>query len=368
MRILVHCKRQYTGRDLLDDGYGRLYEIPEALARRGHQVMGIATSYRRRSGERWISAAGVEWSTINMLPAGPLQWLRHAHGLQYGLKPDVLWASSDALHCISGVHLARRLGIPAVLDLYDNYDHFGLTRIPGVRAAYHSACRQADGLSVVSHTLARHVHAEIAPTVPVTVIVNGVRGDLFRPLPRAECRMQLGLPHDARIIGCAGAMDGSRGIADLFEAFILLAATDPALYLVFAGPRDATPARYRHPRIIDLGTLAWERVPQLINALDVAVICNRDSSFGRYCFPLKLYEAVACGVPVVAAAVGDVQDMLRGSPHALYPPGDLPLLADAIRRQLDEPQSMGSLPVPEWDSLAVQVEQALIQAVRRYRS
>lgn len=40
MRILVLSKRRYTGKDLLDDRYGRLYEIPAGLVARGHAVVG----------------------------------------------------------------------------------------------------------------------------------------------------------------------------------------------------------------------------------------------------------------------------------------------------------------------------------------
>ena len=48
MRILVLTKRQYMGKDLLDDAYGRFYELPLELAALGHEVRGVCASYRRR--------------------------------------------------------------------------------------------------------------------------------------------------------------------------------------------------------------------------------------------------------------------------------------------------------------------------------
>ena len=52
MRILFLCKRQYTGKDLLDDQYGRLFEFPRILSQRGHRVAGFSVSYRpRRQGD-----------------------------------------------------------------------------------------------------------------------------------------------------------------------------------------------------------------------------------------------------------------------------------------------------------------------------
>ena len=49
MRILVLTKRQYMGKDLLDDRFGRFRELPLALARLGHEIQGISLSYRRRA-------------------------------------------------------------------------------------------------------------------------------------------------------------------------------------------------------------------------------------------------------------------------------------------------------------------------------
>ena len=49
MRILVLTKRQYMGKDLLDDRFGRFRELPLELARLGHQVHGLCLSYRARN-------------------------------------------------------------------------------------------------------------------------------------------------------------------------------------------------------------------------------------------------------------------------------------------------------------------------------
>ena len=48
MRIVVLCKRQYTNRDVIDDRYGRLWEIPAELARAGHSVTCVSFSYARK--------------------------------------------------------------------------------------------------------------------------------------------------------------------------------------------------------------------------------------------------------------------------------------------------------------------------------
>lgn len=354
MNILVLCKRQYTARDLLSDQYGRLYEIPEGMARLGHRVHGLASSYRpRKRLPPHVSKAGVTWRSANAVPWGPFHASRSLADAIADCQPDVIWASSDALHAIWAVEIGRALQIPVVIDLYDNYEHFGLARLPGISRRYRVACQAAAGLTIVSHSLARHVQQNYPAAGHCGVVGNGVNSAMFHPRDRNNCRRALGLPENAAIIGCAGAIQADRGIEDLFDAFEILARADPTLHLAFAGPRDGTPSRYQHPRIIDLGILDWRQVPLLINALDVAVVCNRDSSFGRYCFPLKLAESLACGVPVVAAAVGDVNDLLS-DPSQRYQPGNANELALKLRQQLSEPMlgEAAANAVRDWHALA----------------
>lgn len=359
MHVLMLCKRKYTSRDLLDDRYGRLYEIPEGLARLGHRVSGLALSYRRRPDHRHVSPAGVEWQSINFLPAGPWQLARLVGTLAREACPNVVLASSDAPSCVLGLLVARRLRVPLVLDLYDNYEHFGLTRLPGMRAGFRYACRQADGLSVISHTLADHLRMTSSPGERLRVIGNGVRTDVFKPMDTQECRRRLGLPANAQLIGCAGAIDASRGIEDMFRAFLTLADSRPNLRLVFAGPRDHTPERFQHPRIIDLGILPWQQVPLLVNSLDVSLVCNADSTFGRYCFPLKLYESLACQTPTIAASVGDIPMLLAPEDGLTYSPGDSNMLAEAIVRQLALPTRPQHRAVEDWDARAASVHALL---------
>lgn len=363
MHVLMLCKRQYTGRDLLDDQYGRLYELPEGLARHGFTVSGVTLSYRPRTEREHRSAAGVHWKSLNVRPKGLLALPGSIRDIHRRRPVDVVLAGSDAPCCILGRKIAERLGVPYVLDLYDNYESFGLSRIPGVTTAFRSACASAHGISAVTHTLADYLRTIVNSRSPIQVIGNAVRTDIFRALDKQECRKAMGLPAHARLIGCAGAIDESRGIADLFQAFQQLAEHDPELQLVVAGPGDGTAVRFAHPRLLDLGVLDWKRVPILLNALDVAITCNRDSAFGRYCYPLKLAESLACGTPVVAAAIGDASALVDNAPACLYTPGDSRGLAGAISRQLSSPRHPASVEIYDWSHRATTLADLLIRTV-----
>lgn len=364
MRILVLCKRQYTGKDLVDDRFGRLYELPVGLAAQGHDVRICTLSYRRRTGARagTFAGAGLAWHSVDAVPLGLARYGAWLDEVTAQWTPDVVWASSDMLQAVLAMRWSTRRGIPCVIDLYDNYESFGLSKMLGLRTAFRNACRRAAALTVVSRTLSDYVRASYRTTCPVEVVVNGIRAELFHPRDRAQARTSLGLPHAARIIGTAGALTADRGISDLFDAFEQVASGDESVWLVHAGPTDGSSGPRSHPRIVDLGMLPQPRVPELLAALDVGVICNRDSSFGRYCFPLKLHEMLAMRIPVVAAALGDVQRILADSPQSLYAPGDVAMLAGQITVQLSDPAVADVVP-PHWLDCAGVLGRVLEQAV-----
>jgi len=365
MRIFILSKRQYTGKDLLNDCYGRLYEIPACLAELGHQIKGITLSYRPRKQGYYHceDTPNMEWSSINLLPFGLRLYLVTVNRIIKEFKPDIIWACSDAFHAILGHYISIYFKIPLVVDLYDNFESFGATQMPGITHLYRRSCRFADGLSLVSHSLEKFVTSTYGIKGKHIVIGNGVNKTIFYPRDKAEARQSLGLPVTVGLIGTAGSITTGRGIEDLFEAFIELATSDNNLWLAYAGPRDSTPESYVHPRTIDLGNLPLDKMPLIFSALDVAVICNKDSDFGRYCFPQKLFEMLACNTPIVVANIGDIGKILAKYPESLYTPGNKSMLAEQINRQLLNPTLIAELHIPSWLDWSRKLEAFFLQII-----
>lgn len=371
MRILVLSKRFYTGKDLIDDRFGRIFELPAWLARSGHEVTGLALSYRPASvGEhRWDDLPGLVWHSANIGRMPFRSYFGFLHRLIRETQPELIWVCSDAFHAILGDRLQRHFRIPTVIDLYDNFESFPATRLPGVLSLFRRACRNASGLTLVGMALQAYVQREYGSGSPMLVLQNGTNPTLFQPHDRAASRRALGLQEHGRFIGTAGSISAGRGIVAMFEAFLELAKEMPDLHLVFAGPRDGTASRYRHSRIIDLGILPQERVPLLLSALDLGVISNLDSPFGRYCFPQKLYEFAACGIPFVAADVGETAAMLRQQPHLLFSPNNASELADRMRDLLQgkcPPQR--AIPVRTWEELGGELEAFFRERILSHQS
>jgi glycosyltransferase involved in cell wall biosynthesis len=364
MRIVFLCKRRYMAKDVIVDRYARLYEIPRQLANLGHQVLGLCLSYygdeegewfhETDSGElRWVSRSVGRGVVPGLLryPRRALQSARH-------FQPDIIIAASDIPHVLLGHWLARRLNVPFVADLYDNFESFGLARIPASVRAFRRAVREADVVTCTSHTLAQHVRDTYRATGTVIAMPSTVDKDIFRVRDKAECRRALGLPEHAKLIGTAGGLHADKGVVTLYEAYARLAADDPSLHLALAGPADKRLPPPKGPRVRYLGCLPHEQVAMLFSALDVGVIYLRDSPFGRFCFPQKAYEMAGCGLPIVAAEVGDMRHLLANHPKSLYRPDDAGDLAESVREQLQAPQ-VPEVQIDDWQTIVRQLEPTL---------
>jgi teichuronic acid biosynthesis glycosyltransferase TuaC len=328
--------------DLLDDRYGRFREIPLALARRGHDVRGICLSYRYRTNHRVIdqddkTGDTVVWDSVNLghlVIPGLIRFISRARRAVREFRPDIVWAGSDSFYGPLALLIAHGTQTRVVFDIYDHFETFGSTKIPGVLPLYRWATRRANGVTSFSEATSRLVTTQYGRTRAPLTLVNATRTDLFYPRDKVDCRRQLDLPLDAEIIGTSGALSHTRGISALFAAFQQLAEQDDRIHLAIAGPRERSVEIPTGSRVHDFGMLPHETVPVLINALDIGVICHRHSSAGEYGFPYKAYEMMACHIPLVAADVGAMSELLGDCPECLYEPEDSEDLVRAIRYQL----------------------------------
>ncbi|MBU1864371.1 MAG: glycosyltransferase family 4 protein [Candidatus Omnitrophica bacterium] len=82
-------------------------------------------------------------------------------------------------------------------------------------------------------------------------------------------------------------------------------------------------------RMIFVGAVAHEEIPQYLAVADVTVACFEDNDITRHKSPLKVVEYMACGKAIVASDVGEVKSMLNGC-GVLAKPGDVGSLRDGI--------------------------------------
>ena len=87
------------------------------------------------------------------------------------------------------------------------------------------------------------------------------------------------------------------------------------------------------------GPLSQPEVADWIRRFDIALAPYPRPAHSFYFSPLKLFEYMACGVPVVAPRLGQIAELVQdGETGLLYPPGEFDDLSAACDRILSEPE------------------------------
>jgi glycosyltransferase involved in cell wall biosynthesis len=357
-------------KDVINDRYARLYEFPYQLATRGHTLLGICINYHDYLEEGdWRHEAGrgqLTWHSFNLgavIVPGLIKYLAGTSRLINKFQPDIIIGASDIPNIVLAKELALKLKVPYAIDLYDNFESFGQARIPGAIGLLRRAVQGAEFISCVSDPLRNYVVSNYMPRGKAVTLESTIDKEIFKPRNRAEARSRLNLPINAKLIGTAGGLSIEKGLDTLYEAFKIVGQRDPKVQLVLAGQVDARLPIPSRENIKYLGLLAHSAVADLFSALDVGVICIRNSRFGQYCFPQKAYEMLACKIPVVAADVGAIKNVLSSCPLNLFRAEDPVDLAERLLEQLRNPVAP-EVPIKDWSELSVTLEKCLSAAIQ----
>lgn len=267
--------------------------------------------------------------------------LATARRVAAAFRPAVIDAHFGYPDGFAAALLSRSLGIRMVLTLRGTEPLVGEASALRRRALAFTFA-QASRVIAVSHPLAEYAQGLIdeqrmATPTPVTVIANGVDTDRFVPRPAAEARRALGIAEEGRLIVSVGHLSPRKGFQRVLRVLPDLVKSAPDLrFAIIGGPgaegnnEADLRALAAHPalegRVIFAGPTPPERVVTWLNAADLFVLASDYEGC-----PNVVWEALACGQPVVAAKVGEVERMVPDfAGHLIDAADDLPALRDAL--------------------------------------
>ena len=251
-----------------------------------------------------------------------------------GPRPELVLVNHLNLMALVAARLHERFGLPYRLLSHGTDTKLLLSDERYVRL-FGAAARRAERIFPISGFVAREVKA-LFGDVPVEVLGGAVDARLFYPptLPTAP----------GKVVTYVGRLVTEKGLWPLIHAVEALG-EDVELRLVGEGPLRPALEAYlaRSPlgrRAALLGYVPPSELrAELLRAAVVAVPSLWQEPLG-----LVVLEARACGVPVVASAVGGIPEMIHdGVDGLLVPPGDVGLLAAALRRALDDDELRAGL-------------------------
>jgi glycosyltransferase involved in cell wall biosynthesis len=250
-----------------------------------------------------------------------------------------------SLNNLSGLILSRRWRVPLILEANASEVQWRREWSTLRYGRLSAACERlllckADRVVVVSDNARRHLTDAGADTDRIRTIPNGVDPALFAD----AAPHRLDFPEGSFVVAFCGLFYRWHGVATLAEAFVRLRAKHPTVRLLLVGGGEEE-ARVRSilqgggvlADCLLTGIVAREEVPGYLAAADVVVSPHADlrNFIGS---PIKIFEYMASGTPIVASRLAQLSEILTDEETALLvAPGDPVALVSALERLLVDP-------------------------------
>ena len=211
---------------------------------------------------------------------------------------------------VAAALLARCLGKPLVITARgSDLNSFGRDAVP--RTWMRWAGGVADASIGVCQALVDVLHGWGLPPGRLNVVRNGVDTQRFRPQPQAAARAALGIA-GAPLLLSVGNLVPVKGHDIALKALAQLMPTHPGVHWVFVGDGPLRGDLQAQAEALGIakhvtfaGVIPNQALPAWYSAADALVLASRSEGWANV-----LLEAMACGTPVVATAVGGTAEVL----------------------------------------------------------
>lgn len=274
------------------------------------------------------------------IPYAPAMWQRLR-----ALELDIVHTHAPFLMGTAAAALAHRQKLPLVFThhtLYDEYVHYApgpkwMLR-PFVRWYATRYANRCDCVLAPSKALATRLRVQ-GVTTRIEVLATGALDmQLFASLDPSWVRPSYGVPVGRLLIVTASRMAKEKSVDLVLHAFAnIVRRRDAVLLVVGGGPEEAALQQLAQTlqlesRIVFAGQQPHRRALECIAASDVFLFGSQTETQG-----MVLVEAMAAGVPAVAANAGGVGDAVRDGATGFLVPPTPAALADAVVHLLDNP-------------------------------
>lgn len=329
------------------------YEIARNLIKLGHEVHVISRRLSGRQSKHEV-LSGVRVYRINrgiLIPLKPRGWQVHENGtplyarilrkvyrlylrsiyLLYAAvytaymvrrhNADVIFERGSSLG--AGALAAKLMRKPLVLEIIDpNYASISV--------------KTAKKIFIYTKSVLR----ENVNDDKLITVTAGADIGLFRPdINGGEVRRKYNISEETPVVGYAGIFAQWHGVEDLTEASKIILKEVPEVKFLMVGPnynhtQGIVEKAYLGKAFIFTGPVPYDEVPKYVAASDVIVAPYNPAKnllmrrCGYYFSPIKVFEAMACGKPVVSTSIDIVKDTIRNEETGfLVPSGDPKALA-----------------------------------------
>ena len=253
--------------------------------------------------------------------------------------PNVIHVSSPDFVAHRAISWARSRNIPAVASVHTRFDtylqYYGLKYLePAARAIMRRFYRRCDAIVVPAESTAAIMRAQ-RMNKDISIWARGVDRGQFNPERRShEWRRAHGIGDDEMVVSFLGRLVLEKGLDVFADAIDAARAMDVPLRVVAIGDGPARDYfRERLPDAIFTGQLTSTELATALASTDVFLNPSITETFGNVTL-----EAMACGLPVVAAVASGATSLVRDEVTGrLSDPGDIDCFADSLAEYQRDP-------------------------------
>ena len=274
-------------------------------------------------------------------------------------SPSLLIAAGPHLNGVMALALRSATGLPVIYDVRDFPEMTWAIQHGGAgselyrkrRGAETRCAAEADAVITSSETMKAELRSRGIDAARIEVVPQVVDTATFTPRERpAELARAYGL-EGRFVVGSLTSLRDYEGVDVLLRAVASARAELPQLaaLIVGDGPERASLERLASElgiagAVVFSGRVSQDRAPDHYALLDLFAVPRRDLELCRTVTPLKPFESLAMGVPVVASDLSALRELADDSVAVrLVPPDDPDALAREIVTLAADPSLRGQL-------------------------
>ncbi|MCP4367659.1 MAG: glycosyltransferase family 4 protein [Deltaproteobacteria bacterium] len=253
-------------------------------------------------------------------------------------RPDIIHAHTATTDGYVGLLLKKKYNIPLVCSLRGSDINIYPYRDRLTMCLTKKVISEADQVTSVSHALKAAAESIAKPKKPIKVIYNGCDLNTFKfnQEVRTEYRARLKILMNEKVIIFVGGIQKTKGIFELIHAFMKVILQYPDLNLIligegeeFATIKNTISSNNLDKKIRLVGRQPHIEIVKWLNAADIFVLPTYNEGL-----PNVILEAMACGLPVIAARVGGIPEVVTENTGILISPKSSEILAKGINDML----------------------------------
>jgi len=305
----------------------------------------------------------------------PLNFSRRVRNDIVAFNPNVVHISSPDRVSRQAAAWARKKNIPVLASVHTRFEtyfrYYNLSFIEPVIVAWiRKLYRKCDGLIAPSESFAQ-VLREQRMNYDIGIWTRGVESDIFFPNQRdLDWRKTLDIDEKSPVIGFLGRLVMEKGLDVFADSIDQLNRRNVPHDVVVIGEGPAGDwFRSRMPNAKFVGFQSGTDLARAIASSDILFNPSVTETFGNVTL-----EAMACGLPVVAArATGSASIVKHGTTGFLVEPGSISEFADRLQKYCESPDLRAEHGAAaliesqqyEWDAINRVVADTYIRLIRQ---